>query len=104
MAPIATELGFDFMLHHMHDDEDEGARDLAHKFMRDIVSHGVKLGIVETVLDATAEENEKTVLALDKLLKVKEMLSKEGIGFEKAVEQLGIVIEAEIEDEEEVGK
>jgi hypothetical protein len=97
-APILAELGVDFALQHMHDSEDEGARDLAHKFLRDVVSHGVKIGIVETVLDATAEENEKAILALGNLLQVKEMLSKEGMQFEKAVEKFGVVVEAEVEE------
>ena len=100
-SPFLAELGIDFAVHNLHNTRDIQARELAHKMARDIISHGVKIGIVETQIDATAEENEKTMSGLKDLLAIKELCSKEGIGFEKAVELLGNrlpVIEAELEE------
>lgn len=93
MSPILAEVGIDFALNHMHDVLDTDARDLAHKMARDIIGHGVKLGVVATQIAATAEENERAILGLKTLLGAKELCSKEGIGFEEACLRLGQRVE-----------
>ena len=77
-APFMAEIQMDFILAHYNDTEDTEARDLAHKAMRDMIGHGVKLGVVDKVIEASAEEREKEAEQFDKLFALVEAANKSG--------------------------
>ena len=88
-APILAELGVDFVLEHMNDTEDKAARELAHKILRDVVGHGVKLGITEAVIASSEEERKETVSRFEMLRDVMKMASAQKIDLEEALKRVG---------------
>lgn len=99
-APILTEMQMDFIFRHFHDNDDQAARNLAHKLSEKIIDryHRTEDAGENGPVGGDAAE---TISNLNRLLKITDQVGKSGLSIEELIAKVsyGDVPDAEIMDE-----